>query len=102
MNRIKSKLFTGVFVIVAGLWIVDGMQFIKICNAAYLTPWYSTNWMLHPVTNAALAIQPSKEYWTENGNKSERWLVRETEFSGKTFWTILKRNQIDGSPLERE
>jgi len=74
--------------------IDDMMDFHFAVSGSYKTPWYNAGakgWMTEPYTNLRLLGNPSKEYWTENAIKSERWFVREVQFEDKTFWTILQR-----------
>lgn len=80
-----------------GIMILDGLDFILVCNSDYKTPWYKVDWVLHPVINTVLYFSPSKEYWTMNGTGTEEWFIREVSFAGKEFWTILERIEI---PLE--
>jgi hypothetical protein len=77
------------------LVISNALDFYDMAhNERYKTPWYSTNWLREPFTNAALQFYPAKEYWTQNAIKSERWLVREHAVGSVTFWTTLKREPV--------
>lgn len=63
-------------------------------SLSFPTPWYSTNWLLYPVTNLYLAFHDSREYITTNALKTERWRVREVKVGNALFWT-----RLDSQPL---
>lgn len=75
----------------------EASDFHRIEKSTYKTPWFSTNWLVMPYTNFKLSGLPVKEYWTVNAVGSERWLVREVELNGKTYWTTLQRLPISRS-----
>ncbi len=74
---------------------VDTIRFISICNNTYSTPWHSNDLLLNPVETTILLTQPSREFWSKNYIQTQWWYIRETEFNGKTFWTILNKSPIN-------
>ena len=72
----------------------DAWLYFSIQQGTYTTPWYSTNWIKQPFTNAMLFWRPSTEYWKPNGTETEMWHVREVKIGNLTYWTTLERVPI--------
>lgn len=77
------------------LAIGDIAHLADTLDGTYNTPWYSIDWVRHPVTNIAMLISDKNEYWALNVENSELWHIREVNFWGKNFWTILQRLDMD-------
>lgn len=89
---VLSAVLATAFLAAATVVTRDVIQFheISVVNTNK-TLWYEASWLKQPYTNLRLSTFPVREYWTVNAIQSERWLVREIEVGGVTFWTTLRR-----------
>lgn len=91
------KKITGYLIafFISGLIIQDALNLALVCSDKYgtSTPWYKIDWILHPVQNTIFLFIPFHERWTTNYLQTELWLVREVNFAGKEFWTIIEKKQ---------
>lgn len=94
MPSVASLVLGGAVGLVIAVTGLDAASFHEATIAGYKTPWFSEHWWQQPYTHARLAAYPAKEYWTKNYAGTERWLVREHDFQGVKFWTVIERTPV--------
>ena len=74
------------------MWFMgDAIEFHRLSNGDYKTPWYSSNWAEAPYINLQLSLRQAREYRTSNAIRTESWLIREVPVGDVTFWTTVQR-----------
>ena len=59
--------------------------------------WFDSNWIRQPTENLLFSTIATRDHWQLNAIGSECWLVRELDFRGHRFWTVLERIPVETS-----
>lgn len=85
---------SGLLTLTVIILVLDAITFVECVNQEYETPWYNANVLKAPVTHAALMFGDTTYQWAVDGTGQTQWLVKETKFGDKRFWTRLQSKPV--------